>query len=305
MAWLTVREAAETLEISEAAVRKRIQRDTLPYRRRSDGRVSVYVPARKDSNNGAQTNLAPQKSADPSNSQEVKGSPANIEATLNHIDKLHQTLSHAVVSRNRVLLIVQILSLLIVTVSAGVLPTEEAFSFSLVGLQLDLSLPVFLFGSGLILAALVTYFYSISPHISACEDEITARYRIIGYDVGVANSSTAGKVEQGDFIREKGRRYLSPIDALRVVLRPLPESEVYDPRERSWFDLFFLTVVISLEFYFFIILLPVLAEIAVVLKIGAVVGWQHFFPWLSSLLVLVPLGALIAFARRYTFVRGY
>ena len=41
MAWLTVKEAAEWLDISEAAVRKRIQRCTLAHRR-SDGHVFVY-----------------------------------------------------------------------------------------------------------------------------------------------------------------------------------------------------------------------------------------------------------------------
>jgi hypothetical protein len=44
MAWLTVKEAAEWLDISEAAVRKRIQRCTLAHRR-SDGHVYVYRDA--------------------------------------------------------------------------------------------------------------------------------------------------------------------------------------------------------------------------------------------------------------------
>jgi len=43
MAWLTVNEAAEWLGISEAAVRKRIQRDTLEHSKWPNGRVYVYV----------------------------------------------------------------------------------------------------------------------------------------------------------------------------------------------------------------------------------------------------------------------
>jgi DNA-directed RNA polymerase specialized sigma24 family protein len=42
--WLTVKEAAEWLDISEAAVRKRIQRCTLAHRR-SEGHVYVYRDA--------------------------------------------------------------------------------------------------------------------------------------------------------------------------------------------------------------------------------------------------------------------
>jgi len=49
LAWLTVSEAAETLEISEAAVRKRMQRGTLPHRKRLDGRVYTYLDTVTDS----------------------------------------------------------------------------------------------------------------------------------------------------------------------------------------------------------------------------------------------------------------
>jgi hypothetical protein len=43
VAWLTVSEAAKTLKISEAAVRKRMQRNTLKHSKFSDGRVYVYL----------------------------------------------------------------------------------------------------------------------------------------------------------------------------------------------------------------------------------------------------------------------
>ena len=42
MAWLTVREAANILQISEAAVRKRAQRDTLRHMKGSDGHLYIY-----------------------------------------------------------------------------------------------------------------------------------------------------------------------------------------------------------------------------------------------------------------------
>jgi hypothetical protein len=48
MAWLTVREAAETLKISDAAVRKRMQRGTLRHEKCPDGRVYVYMDYGKD-----------------------------------------------------------------------------------------------------------------------------------------------------------------------------------------------------------------------------------------------------------------
>jgi hypothetical protein len=47
MAWLTVREVAEALEVSESAVRKRMRRGTLPHRKESNGRVYAYVPEQK------------------------------------------------------------------------------------------------------------------------------------------------------------------------------------------------------------------------------------------------------------------
>src|SRR5215213_5192281 len=43
VAWLTVREAAQSLEISEAAVRKRVQRGTLPHCKGTDGHVYVHM----------------------------------------------------------------------------------------------------------------------------------------------------------------------------------------------------------------------------------------------------------------------
>jgi hypothetical protein len=48
VAWLTVREAAETLGITEAAVRKRTQRGTLEQKKWPDGRVHVYLDAVAD-----------------------------------------------------------------------------------------------------------------------------------------------------------------------------------------------------------------------------------------------------------------
>jgi hypothetical protein len=53
MAWLTVREAAEWLDISEAAVRKRIQRSTLAHRR-SDGHVYIYREADETAETGSE-----------------------------------------------------------------------------------------------------------------------------------------------------------------------------------------------------------------------------------------------------------
>ncbi len=41
---VTVPEAAERLGISENALRKRVQRDTVPWERDADGRVFVYLP---------------------------------------------------------------------------------------------------------------------------------------------------------------------------------------------------------------------------------------------------------------------
>jgi hypothetical protein len=65
VAWLTVREAAEWLEISEAAVRKRMERGTLDHEKWLDGRVYVYMPARNATEKGAEQNAAPQVAEDP------------------------------------------------------------------------------------------------------------------------------------------------------------------------------------------------------------------------------------------------
>jgi excisionase family DNA binding protein len=45
---LTVSEAADTLKISEDAVRKRVQRGTLPHTKGPDGRVYVYMGSSRD-----------------------------------------------------------------------------------------------------------------------------------------------------------------------------------------------------------------------------------------------------------------
>ena len=48
MAWLIVSEAAERLNIGEAAVRKRMQRNTLKHTKWQNGRVYVYMPGQED-----------------------------------------------------------------------------------------------------------------------------------------------------------------------------------------------------------------------------------------------------------------
>jgi excisionase family DNA binding protein len=49
---LTVSEAAEIMEISQDAVRKRVQRGTLPHTKGTDGRLYVYLDGDEDENSG-------------------------------------------------------------------------------------------------------------------------------------------------------------------------------------------------------------------------------------------------------------
>jgi hypothetical protein len=49
--WVTIREAAQALGVSESAVRKRLSRGTLTHERRSDGRVYILLDEVSDTSN--------------------------------------------------------------------------------------------------------------------------------------------------------------------------------------------------------------------------------------------------------------
>jgi excisionase family DNA binding protein len=116
---LTVSEAAERLEISQQAVRKRLQRGTLPHAKQ-DGRVYVYL----DSERGK---VSPQE-----------GLGSDNQATLNYIDKLYiswQALSN---SQRRFVLLMYADSILVLALSGGAVFTEETLTILGVGFKVPL-----------------------------------------------------------------------------------------------------------------------------------------------------------------------
>jgi len=83
-----------------------------------------------------------------------------LAVTLNYLDKVYQSCITSQTIASRCALIMQILSLLLIAISLGVIsPKNESFSVPLAGIELIIPLSIFLFAGGCILAATTIAWY--------------------------------------------------------------------------------------------------------------------------------------------------
>jgi helix-turn-helix protein len=114
---LTVGEAAERLQISEQAVRKRLQRGTLPHAKQ-DGHVYVYLDS--------ETSTVGQK----------EGKESDRQTTLNYLDKVYTAYQAISGGYNRFAFLMLAVSVVVLALSGGAVSTADELTVSGIGLRI-------------------------------------------------------------------------------------------------------------------------------------------------------------------------
>lgn len=188
---------------------------------------------------------------------------------LNYIDKVYASLGRAWILENRLTLVTLILSLLLLIISAGVVSPQERFSFG--GLELAASLAGFLAGGIVIVTSLVIFFYSLAVRTVALQNEIRRLYATINY-----------RRERNAMVDALTSPFQGE-NAIAMLLGPLlserirPKNKMIEHYDR----------IVALSILFLIILLPMAAEAAALLKLAAIVGWERYWLWLPLILFIL------------------
>jgi excisionase family DNA binding protein len=170
---LTVKEAADRLGISQGAVRKRIQRGTIPNAKRpEDGRVYVFLDS--DTEDGSQES-------------ELE---LDEQKTLHYIDKLYSSWQSVSASAKRLALVIVLISLLLLVLAGGGASTEQSLTLSGIGLKIPFV--VFLIVGAASFVVLPSIYFYLDDEQHSLEEEIQRLYIKIGVDDANLQKATAG-----------------------------------------------------------------------------------------------------------------
>jgi excisionase family DNA binding protein len=175
---LTVGEAAERLGISKQAVRKRVQRGTLPHVKQSDGHVYVYLDS--------ETRPMEQKA----------GVEDDRQTTLNYIDKLYISWQSLLDSQRRFVLLLLADSILVLALSGGAVFTEETLTIFSVGFRVPLV--IFMVTGAVLLPLFINGGINTLWLATLYEHEIVSLYKRLGL-AGFATNSPIDPFSTGGF----------------------------------------------------------------------------------------------------------
>jgi hypothetical protein len=216
----------------------------------------------------------------------VSDNDTNIQATFNYIDKVFAGVERNGTAINRAALVTLAISALQILAAAGWVST--AGDISLLGLGVKASFVVLLLWSMLILACLLAYVRALALRGRALMMEIRRLYKTIGYDreAKAMEDTLASPFRSLHFSRLLAAQHLSDL-----YPPPSPDSleGVYAKYSSS--------IVRFLIRWF-----PTLAEIAGVVKVAYIVGWQS--PWWVPTLVYPFATAITIWAYPSTYFDG-
>jgi excisionase family DNA binding protein len=182
---LTVNEAANRLGISQGAVRKRIQRGTIPNAKRPDGSVYVFLDADTEH---VSRELEPE---------------SDEQKTLHYIDKLYSSWQSVSTSGKRIDLTIVLISLLLLVLS-GSQASGKQQSLTISGIGLKIPFVVFLIAGAVGLVVLIGTTYHMTGKRILLERKIVELYKRIGVDesdlVWENSGTKAGLFEYGNFV---------------------------------------------------------------------------------------------------------
>jgi hypothetical protein len=182
------------------------------------------------------------------------------EVTLNYIDKVHFMFDKTGSYCTRMALTLVIASSLMLTISVGWVSAQEDFSLGGLGLKISF---VALLASGIVLiASMYLALYTAFIRYDALDAELLRLYRTQGHEI----TRSDGTIDLVGFY---------PSTLLIMLMAP-GGSETARHKWARNFETFIAIVVVFGLFF----LLPIVAEVAMVVKLASVAGWNHPLVWL-------------------------
>src|SRR5215217_2869674 len=231
-----------------------------------------------------------------------KDSPLNQQSDsqwtvhLNLIDKMYTTLTKQWDSFSRVVILQVLISLIALSICGGVITPKE--NFSLLGIDLTISLPALLAASSVLITAFVVMSYALLARIAALKEGILASYEEVGLyqDEGYMNRT---------FTMPSSASPRSPFEQPGVLFALLRLgfgryfAAAHWGVETSQFARIFETAatVFVLTFY---MILPIAAEMAVLLKVPLLMEWRENLGWILLVLPIVVSIATVIWGAFYS-----
>lgn len=193
----------------------------------------------------------------------------NIQATLNYIDKVYSEITRNGTALNRALLIILVVSALQVLAAAGWVSTEG--DMTLLGLGVKATFVVLLLCSMLILVCLLACFRAMLVRGYVLWQEIHRLYKTIEYvrEDRAMVDTLASPFRSLHFSRVIAAQHSS------TLYRPAWSNALERALERAYAK-YSSQIIVRLVRWF-----PTLAEIAGVLKLAYIFGWQSLW-WVPT-----------------------
>lgn len=213
----------------------------------------------------------------------------NIQATLNYIDKVYSEITRNGTAINRALLIILAVSVLQVLAAAGWVSTEG--DMTLLGLTVKATFVVLLLCSMLILVCLLACFRAMLVRGYVLFKEIQRLYETIGYvrEAEAMADTLASPFRSLHFSRVIAAQHST------ALYRPEWSKPLERALERAYAK-YSSEIIVRLVRWF-----PTLAEIAGVLKLAYIFGWQS--PWWVLTLVFPAATAITIIAYPSSYFR--
>jgi hypothetical protein len=196
------------------------------------------------------------------------------DIVLHYIDKLYSTQAKIWESMNRIVLTEVILSIILISLSSGIISLDE--NVEVTGLKIKISLSVVLSLGSLIIATLFTQFASQLKHSFTFREKIEELYSSLGYSVPLLDTKSEAFQPPGFF------------GSIVATIRDDSSNKFI-----SGFSILFTIIMLGGV----MIIMPVAAQIACGLKVAAL--FDHRW-WIYLL-----FGVLVIFTILFIFITTY
>lgn len=199
--------------------------------------------------------------------------------TLNYIDKIYGTMGRVWDGSTRILLTETVLSLLMISLSAGIISVDEQVEFG--GLKFKIALWGILGGGALLIGILFMSLLTMETHAWYLAKEIRRLYKAIGYEEKLLDKPAVNPFDTPNIL-------VSSMSILAIEKRP----------QRFRFALWFDNVTTAVGVLFLLLILPIGAEVAAGLRLSSSFGWK-WWTWLPfAILILINLLSFVTFVFR-------
>lgn len=193
------------------------------------------------------------------------------DIVLSHIDKTYNTLQKLWESMSRALLTQNLLSLLIIILSSGIISVDEQVDVS--GLKFKVALWLILGGGALFISILFMTFFTLDYHAAELSSEIIRLYKLIGYNSESFHQTLKNAFETPNFITSFLGTHSVDYSNKNYSKKRTAFLSIDDATTGIG------TLIVSL-------ILPIAAEVAAGIKVASSFEWK-WWSWLPFVLIII------------------